>query len=186
MAPAILVIEDLTAVIERVNLSTFLNLLDGVDRKTDGGLMLIASTNHPDKLDAAVSNRPGRFDVAMELPSPDDAQRRVYFGTRLLEVDAATVDAAVEQTREMSFAHLEEIVHLSGHDRHRRRPRISTGGRCDARDRRRSPCVQHRPARLRENAGSAVRPGAEAGTSRFDPSSPARNAGEAFLVPLPV
>lgn len=114
MAPAILVVEDLTAVLEKVNLSTFLNLLDGVDRKADGGLMLIASTNHPDKLDAAVSNRPGRFDVVMELPSPDEAQRVAYFRSRLLEADAATIDAAVEASAHMSFAHLEEIVHLSG------------------------------------------------------------------------
>lgn len=114
MAPAILVIEDLTAVIERVNLSTFLNLLDGVDRKADGGLMLIASTNHPDKLDPAVSNRPGRFDVVMEFPSPDESQRRDYFRGRLIETDAATIEAAVHACAGMSFAHLEEIVHLSG------------------------------------------------------------------------
>ncbi|MDB5326332.1 MAG: ATPase, partial [Phycisphaerales bacterium] len=114
MAPAILVIEDLTAVLEKVNLSTFLNLLDGVDRKADGGLMLIASTNHPDKLDTAVSNRPGRFDVVIELPPPDEAQRQAYLRSKLLEMDVATLDAAVSVSREMSFAHLEEIVHLSG------------------------------------------------------------------------
>ena len=114
MAPAILVIEDLTAVLENVNLSTLLNLLDGVDRKCSGGLMLIASTNHPDKLDPALSNRPGRFDVVMELPSPDESQRDAFLRTRLLEIDSATIVAAVDELAGVSFAHLEEVVRLSG------------------------------------------------------------------------
>lgn len=114
LAPAILVIEDLTAILERVNLSTLLNLLDGVDHKTSGGLMLIASTNYPEKLDPALSNRPGRFDVVMELPSPDKDQRRQFLASRLLELDSATIDKTIAATEQMSFAHLEEIVQLSG------------------------------------------------------------------------
>lgn len=113
-APAILVIEDLSYVLERVNVSTFLNLLDGVDRKTRGALMLIASTNHPDLLDPALSNRPGRFDVTIELPSPGEPARREYFRTRLLEIGLSTIDRLVEESRGFSFAHLEEIVRLSG------------------------------------------------------------------------
>ena len=114
MAPAVLVIEDLTAVLANVNLSTLLNLLDGVDRKTTGGLMLIASTNHPDKLDPALSNRPGRFDVVMELPPPDESQRDAFLRSRLLEIDSATIVAAVDDLAGVSFAHLEEVVRLSG------------------------------------------------------------------------
>src|SRR3954470_9794347 len=80
-APAILVIEDLNWLFpNRVNVSTFLNLLDGLESpRGGGGLMLVASTNHPETLDPALSDRPGRFDVAMELPSPDSGQRREFF-----------------------------------------------------------------------------------------------------------
>jgi hypothetical protein len=113
-APAILVIEDLSYVLERINVSTFLNLLDGVDRRSRGALMLIASTNHPDQLDPALSNRPGRFDVTIELPCPGEPARREYFRSRLLEIDLPTIDRLVEDSRGFSFAHLEEIVRLSG------------------------------------------------------------------------
>ena len=73
--PAVLVIEDLDWLLEHTNVSTFLNLIDGVESdggRAAGGLLLIATTNHPDKLDPAVNNRPGRFDVVVEIPPPDE------------------------------------------------------------------------------------------------------------------
>ena len=45
----------------------FLNLLDGIDASVTGGLLLIATTNHPEQLDPAINNRPGRFDVVIEV-----------------------------------------------------------------------------------------------------------------------
>jgi hypothetical protein len=112
-APALLVIEDIDAVLERVNLSTVLNVLDGIDRRVDGGL-LVATTNHPDKLDAALSNRPGRFDVVIEVPSPAAAARELFLRSRLLEIDCRTIARLVELTERFSFAHLEEVVRLAG------------------------------------------------------------------------
>lgn len=114
LAPAMLVIEDLTAVIQTVNLSTLLNLLDGVDRRTDGGLLLIATTNYPEKLDSALSNRPGRFDVTMELPPPDEAARLKLLRGRLIEIDLPTLEKIARASDGFSFAHVEEIVQQSG------------------------------------------------------------------------
>jgi SpoVK/Ycf46/Vps4 family AAA+-type ATPase len=113
-APAILVIEDLDWLLERVNVSTFLNLIDGVESEVTGGLLLIATTNHPEKLDPAVNNRPGRFDVVIDVPPPDDALRRAYVARRLPELDAEAAGQVIELTRGLSFAHLQEVVHLSG------------------------------------------------------------------------
>ncbi len=113
-APALLVIEDLGYVLDQVNVSTFLNLLDGVDQRVRGGLLLIATTNHPDWLDPALSNRPGRFDVTIELPCPRRPARELYFRTRLLEIDLETVGRLVEGSEGLSFSHMEEIVRLSG------------------------------------------------------------------------
>jgi ATP-dependent 26S proteasome regulatory subunit len=119
-APAILVIEDLNWLFpNRVNVATFLNLVDGLVTPRGGGLMLVASTNHPDKLDPALSDRPGRFDVTMELPSPDAALRREFF-RRALKPDAAGLpDEAVvvklaRETAGLSFAHLREVVQAAG------------------------------------------------------------------------
>lgn len=119
--PAILVIEDLNWLFpNRVNTSTFLNLLDGLESpRGGGGLMLVASTNHPETLDPAINDRPGRFDVAMELPSPDAGQRREFF-RRALRNDAAglpdeeMVRKLASATAGLSFAHLREVTQAAG------------------------------------------------------------------------
>jgi SpoVK/Ycf46/Vps4 family AAA+-type ATPase len=114
-APAILVIEDLNWLLEKVNVSLFLNLLDGVDSKTgDGGLLLIATSNHPDQLDPAINNRPGRFDVVIEMPPPDRAMRSSFLHRKLAEIDAGAIEKVASQTEGLSFAHLQEILRLSG------------------------------------------------------------------------
>lgn len=51
-----------------VTLSALLNVLDGL--LTPDGLVVIASSNYPDKLDAALL-RPGRFDLQLELGDLD-------------------------------------------------------------------------------------------------------------------
>jgi ATP-dependent 26S proteasome regulatory subunit len=114
-APAILVIEDLNWLLVKVNVSTFLNLLDGVDRgRGKGGLLLIATTNSPDQLDPAVNNRPGRFDVVLEVPPPDRALRLEFLCLALATVPRATLETLAARTDGLSFAHLQEIVRLSG------------------------------------------------------------------------
>ncbi len=79
-APSILVIEDLDWLFHsaRLNVSTFLNMLDGVDQR-DGGLLLIATSNNPECLDPAINNRPGRFDLAIEVRCPDAGMRTEFF-----------------------------------------------------------------------------------------------------------
>src|SRR5690606_10721826 len=113
-AHAVLVIEDLNWLREQVDVSQFLNLIDGIERPSVKGLLLLATTNHPEKLDPAVNNRPGRFDVSIELPNPSAELRERFFERNLPEVDAATRRRAVEKTDTLSFAHLREILRLSG------------------------------------------------------------------------
>lgn len=60
MAPCLLIFEDLDSMIDDDNRSYFLNEVDGMD--TNDGLLMIATTNHFDKLDPGLSNRPSRFD----------------------------------------------------------------------------------------------------------------------------
>ncbi len=114
-APAMLVIEDLNWLLEEVNVSTFLNHIDGVDSTTTpGGLLLLATTNHPDQLDPAINSRPGRFDVVIELPPPDLALRKEFFSRTLAQIGPDVVRRLAASTADMSFAHLEEIVRLAG------------------------------------------------------------------------
>jgi hypothetical protein len=114
--PAILVIEDLDWLFRqtRVSVSAFLNALDGVSR-IHGGLLLLATTNHPDALDPAINNRPGRFDVAIEVAPPDEPMRREFLaGGRIAQLGEAVLDATAADTDGLSFGHLREIETLSG------------------------------------------------------------------------
>jgi ATP-dependent 26S proteasome regulatory subunit len=108
------VIEDLNWLLNEVNVSTFLNLLDGIDSHVTGGLLLIATTNHPHKLDPAVNNRPGRFDVVIEVPCPDRALRAEFFGRKWAGGSVESIEAIVAATERLSFAHLQEMLRLSG------------------------------------------------------------------------
>jgi SpoVK/Ycf46/Vps4 family AAA+-type ATPase len=113
-APAILVIEDLNWLLEKVNVSTFLNLIDGVETVITGGLLLIATTNHPHKLDPAVNNRPGRFDVVIEVPCPDRGLRAEFFRRKWAGAASESIERITVATERLSFAHLQEILRLSG------------------------------------------------------------------------
>jgi transitional endoplasmic reticulum ATPase len=84
-------------VAERV-ISQFLTELDGVEELN--GVLVLGATNRPDILDPAVL-RPGRFDVVLEIPPPDEEGRKAIFriglrgkplaeGIRIEELAAAT------------------------------------------------------------------------------------------------
>ncbi len=59
-APCVVVLEDLDSLINERNRSFFLNQLDGLEG--NDGLLVIGTTNHIDKLDPGLSERPSRFD----------------------------------------------------------------------------------------------------------------------------
>ncbi len=116
-APAGLIIEDLDWLLKQLNVSAFLNALDGIDITAaggSGGLLLIATTNHPDQLDPAINNRPGRFDVVLEIPCPDRALRLALLTNRLPHMGTATLQRVADMTEGLSFAHLQEILRSSG------------------------------------------------------------------------
>ena len=113
-APAILVIEDLDWLLERIDVSAFLNLIDGVESAATGGLLLLATTNNPEKLDPALNNRPGRFDVVIEVPSPDEPLRAQYLQRYLPDIALDVIAQVAADTSRLAFAHLQEIVRLSG------------------------------------------------------------------------
>jgi transitional endoplasmic reticulum ATPase len=61
-------------------LSQFLAELDGIEELK--GVLVLAATNRPDRLDPAVL-RPGRFDAVVEIPLPDALGRREIFEVHL-------------------------------------------------------------------------------------------------------
>jgi hypothetical protein len=112
-APCILILEDLDALVNDGNRSFFLNELDGFAANT--GVMVIGTTNHPEKLDPAILERPSRFDrkITFELPSEEGRaeflrQFRASLEPALQISDAEVADVA-RQTEEFSYAYLKEL-----------------------------------------------------------------------------
>jgi ATP-dependent 26S proteasome regulatory subunit len=75
-------------------------------------LLLIATTNHPEKLDPAINNRPGRFDVVIDVPPP--ARPRPSPAGAGGGTPAAARRRAAGRMAGLSFAHLQELLRLSG------------------------------------------------------------------------
>ena len=109
--PSVLVFEDLEKLLEArdVSLSHFLNLVDGL--KVSAGVLLIATSNEPGKLDPALLHRPSRFDRVWKFPLPKYEQRLAllqkqgegYFSESVLEEAARKSDG-------FSMAYVQEIV----------------------------------------------------------------------------
>lgn len=68
-APCLLVFEDIDTVVTETTRSYFFNEIDGLEN--NDGILMVASTNHLDRLDPGITKRPSRFDrkYLFSLPS---------------------------------------------------------------------------------------------------------------------
>jgi len=112
-APCILVLEDLDSLLTPQNRSFFLNELDGF--ASNIGIVSLATTNHPERLDPAILDRPSRFDRKYPFDLPEIAERTAYIvmwneslkpDLRLSEEGIAKIG---ELTNGFSFAYLKEL-----------------------------------------------------------------------------
>src|SRR6185369_4286534 len=113
VAPCLVVLEDLDSMIDDGSRSFFLNELDGFAANT--GIVVLATTNHPERLDPAILNRPSRFDRRYYFNLPGATERHAYVETRFRELPAElrpaeeTLAAVIEQTEGFSFAYMKEL-----------------------------------------------------------------------------
>jgi transitional endoplasmic reticulum ATPase len=92
-------------------LSQLLTELDGIEELK--GVLVLAATNRYDLLDAALL-RPGRFDIHLELPLPDQKAREKIFQVHLRDRPVESEVAAhrlAEQTPGFSGAEIEAVCH---------------------------------------------------------------------------
>jgi SpoVK/Ycf46/Vps4 family AAA+-type ATPase len=94
LAPCILAIEDMDDLVDRANRTTFLNELDGF--KNNDGLLIIASSNHPDRIDEALLKRPSRFDRVYHVGLPELRERTEYCRRLLGRSPMPMIDMNVE------------------------------------------------------------------------------------------
>ncbi|MDQ1726355.1 MAG: cell division protease FtsH [Frankiaceae bacterium] len=120
--PALVVLEDCDLVAEDRSFShgpqpllfQVLDELDGLAEDADVTFLL--TTNRAQVLEAALAQRPGRVDQAVEIPLPDDAGRRALFELYSRDVplaDDVDLDAVVQQTPGTTASYLKELVRRS-------------------------------------------------------------------------
>lgn len=125
LAPCILFIEDMDlfgqnrAKLNRSEngvLNEFLANLDGV--QDNAGVIIMASTNDVASMDEALVNRPGRFDVKVEMPYPDKSDRaqmlkkffQTYNALPDRTVTADNWDNVLDMTDGLTGAYLKDLV----------------------------------------------------------------------------
>jgi ATP-dependent 26S proteasome regulatory subunit len=110
--PLVVILEDIDALAgeDRYHTSQLLNILDGV--KQIEGVVYIATTNYPEKLQERLTNRPSRFDRRYKIDLPNVEIRHSYITNKLNEEDLAKIDIDewVKRTDGMSLSHLKEVV----------------------------------------------------------------------------
>lgn len=76
LSPCLLAFEDIDGLVNDTNRTVFLNELDGFHN--NNGLLIIASSNHPERIDEALLKRPSRFDRVFHIGLPAREERRTY------------------------------------------------------------------------------------------------------------
>jgi hypothetical protein len=118
LAPAAVVVEDVDLIAEERTarhgehplLFQLLNEMEGLNSAADVTFLL--TTNRADLLEPALAERPGRVDLAAELPLPDADARRaliaLYQGN--LVFDGVDLDTIIERTKGVTAPFLKELL----------------------------------------------------------------------------
>lgn len=118
LQPAIVVLEDVDLIAEHRELHmgpqpllfTLLDAMDGLSSDTDVAFVL--TTNRADLLEGALAQRPGRVDLAAEIPLPDLDARRSLLGlyARTLPFSADALDRAAERSEGVTASFFKELT----------------------------------------------------------------------------
>jgi MoxR-like ATPase len=119
LAPAVVVLEDVDLVAQEREFGPFgsspalfelMNEMSGLGEDADVAFVL--TTNRPDALEPALAARPGRIDLALEIPLPDAAARRrlLELYARGMTLDGVDLDALVARTEGVTAAFVKELL----------------------------------------------------------------------------
>jgi ATP-dependent 26S proteasome regulatory subunit len=117
LEPSIVVVEDVDLIAEHREmhlgpqplLFTLLDAIDGLTSEADVAFVL--TTNRVDLIEAALAQRPGRVDLAVEIPRPDAEarQRLVELYAAGLDLSPAALAAAAERTSGTTASFFKEL-----------------------------------------------------------------------------
>ncbi len=106
--PIVVIFEDIDAIIQDYGESAILSYLDG-DGRIDGVLNL-ATTNYPEKLDKRVVARPRRFDRVVKVDVPSPSIRKEYFKYKVKDLTEEQLEQWTTSTAGFSFAALADLI----------------------------------------------------------------------------
>ncbi|MBI4347348.1 MAG: ATP-binding protein [Elusimicrobia bacterium] len=110
-APAVVLLEDLDRIVQspKISMSYLLNLLDGLD--SPDGLLVLGTTNAPEKLDQALLHRPSRFDQVWHFGLPGlDERYRLLTKRAIGRFSDAALRLAAQATSGFTMAYVQETV----------------------------------------------------------------------------
>jgi ATPase family associated with various cellular activities (AAA) len=119
LAPAVVVLEDVDLVAQERTFGPFgsnpvlfelMNEMSGLAEDADVAFVL--TTNRPDALEPALAARPGRVDLALEIPLPAEAERRrlLELYGRGLDLEQDVLDEAVGRTEGATASFFRELL----------------------------------------------------------------------------
>ena len=124
-APTVLILEDIDAlgITSQRSLgsggpmSALLNCMDGIE--SNDGVITIATSNHPEHLDWALVNRPGRFDIRLDYPYPDKKVLKEIFEIKLKPFDCendVNIDKLIQKIpRGFTGSHIHDVVNQANY-----------------------------------------------------------------------
>lgn len=108
--PALLYFEDLDSLLQSINTSLFLNLMDGISTKN--GILIVATANNLNKFEPNIKDRPSRFDRKFEIPLPNQRMSTKYIAKWFADtLSTKEIDSLSSQTYSMkfSYAYIKEL-----------------------------------------------------------------------------
>jgi hypothetical protein len=119
LQPSTVIIEDVDLIAEERSrnspgcngvLFELLNEMDGL--ANDADILFLLTTNRAEMLEPALASRPGRVDLAIEIPLPDAGSRRRLFDLyrQGLRFEVRDLDTIVDRTEGVSAAFIREMV----------------------------------------------------------------------------
>ncbi len=120
LSPCLVIIEDIDTAgtvsrrfTDHPILGEYLQSMDGME--PNDGVVVVATTNHAENIDPAISDRPGRFDRIIQVPLPDKSQRKQIIQNLLMIIPAEkipnkTLQSIASRSSGLSGAWIKELV----------------------------------------------------------------------------
>ena len=123
LAPTLMIIEDIDTAgtvsrrfTDHPILGEYLQAMDGME--SNDGMLILATTNHTENIDPAISDRPGRFDRIIDVPLPNVKQRELMIQNLLTnmpseDMSKSVISAVAKKSEGLSGAWLREVIQCS-------------------------------------------------------------------------